>query len=217
MKLEIGERRPENFAEHWPGQYEVFSHFEYAAGIPSVLHAVTTLKENGKPNVNFNFSGCFTGDGDGHFAVIPLYQHSHTYRNILRTGEFVVNFFGKAYFDACIATIQKNGDEEDEFKAGGFHPERAQTVGCPRMREAFLSLECKLERELDLSGSGRAALLIGRVTHIAADAEYATGIDGKYGEDGFMLNIHSPKNLATGEGTASAVAVCKIVRVNEEG
>ncbi len=217
MKLEIGNRKPENFAEHWPGQYDVFSHFEFAAGIPSVLHAVTTLKENGAPNVNFNFSGCFTGDGDGYFAVIPLYRHSHTYRNILRTGEFVVNFLGKAYFDACMATIQSSGDDADEFEAGGFHQEPSQTVGCPRMREAFLSLECKLERELDLSGSGRAALIIGRVTHIAAEAAYATGIDGKYGEDGFMINIHSPKNLITGAGATSAVAVLRVARVNEEG
>ncbi len=217
MKIEIGERKPENFAQHWPGQYEVFSHFEYACGIPSVLHAVTTRKENGKPNVNFNFSGSFTGDGDGFFAVIPLYRHTHTYRNILRTGEFAVNFIEKDFFDACIATIQHNGDEEDEFEAGGFHEEPSKTVGSPRMREAFLSLECTLEKELDLSGSGRAALVVGRVRHIAMEERYATGIDEKYDAGGFMLNIHSPKNLVTGEGKASAVAVCRVVRVNEEG
>ena len=32
-----------------------------------------------------------------------------------------------------------------------------------------------------------------------------------------MLNIHAPKNLLTGAGKASAVAVCRIERVNEEG
>ena len=43
MKLEIGERRPENFAEHWPGQYEVFSHFEYASGsIETLVRMVET-------------------------------------------------------------------------------------------------------------------------------------------------------------------------------
>lgn len=217
MKLEIGDRKPENFAQYWPGQYEVFSHFEYACGIPSVLHTVTTLKENGKPNVNFNFSGTFTGDGDGFFAVLPLFRHSHTYRNILRTGEFVVNFLDTQFFDACVATIRHNGEEEDEFEAGGFQIERAATVACPRMREAFLSLECRFEREMDLSGSGRAALVVGRVTLIAAEEAYAGGIDGKYGENGFMLNIHAPKNLKTGEGKASAVAVLRVARVNPEG
>ncbi len=213
MKIEIGAQRAENFAAHWPGQYEIFSHFEFACGIPSVLHAVTTVKENGKANVNFNFSGSFTGDGDGFFAIIPLYRHTHTYRNILRTGEFVVNFISKEYFDACMATIEPNDDETDEFEAGGFHKEQARTVACPRMREAFLSLECSLEREMDLSGSGRAALVIGRVNHIAMRNEYAKGMDGKYEDGGFMLNIHSPKDLTTGEGTASAIAVCKVARV----
>jgi hypothetical protein len=47
--------------------------------------------------------------------------------------------------------------------------------------------------------------------------EYAKGLDSKYDDNGFMLNIHAPKNLKTGEGIPSAVAVCKIVRVNEEG
>lgn len=217
MKIEIRNQKPENFITFWPGQYDIFSHFEYACGIPSILHAVTTLKKNGKPNVNFNFAGSFTGDGDGYFAIIPLYRHTHTYKNILRTGEFVINFISKDYFDRCCDTINQNKDDTDEFEAGGFHKEAAKTVACPRMQEAFLTLECVLEKEMDLSGSGRAALIIGRVNHIAMQEEYAEGIDGKYEDNGFMLNIHAPKNLKTGDGKASAVAVCKVVRVNEEG
>ena len=216
MKIEMGTQRPEHLQAHWEGQFEIFSHFEFACGIPSVLHAVTTLKENGKPNVNFNFSGSFTGDGDGYFAVIPIQKRSHTYENCLRTGEFVINFISKTYFDACMATIDHNAEETDELAAGGFHSEQAKTVNCPRIQEAFLSLECRLERELDLSGSGRAALLIGRVQQIAVQEDYAKGLDGKYEDDGFMFNLHSPKNLLTGEGQSSAVAVCKVVRVNAE-
>ena len=215
MKIEIGANKPENFTTNWPEQYEIFSHFEYACGIPSVLHAVTTLKENNKPNVNFNAWGSFTGDGDGYFAIIPLYRHTHTYKNILRTGEFVINFISKDYFDSCCNTIQQNEEDTDEFEAGGFHKETAKTVACPRMQEAFLTLECKFEKEMELSGQGRTAIVIGRVNHIAMHEEYAAGIDGKYEDSGFMLNIHAPKNLKTGEGKASGVAVCKIVRVNE--
>ena len=36
--------------------------------------------------------------------------------------------------------------------------------------------------------------------HIAAQEAYAEGIDAKYGDDGFMFNLHAPKNLITGEG-----------------
>jgi len=218
MKLEIGEQRPEHFKTYWPGQYEVFSHFEYACGIPSVLFAITTLKANGKPNVCFNGWSSFAGSGDGYYVIMPGMSHKgHTYQNILRTGAFVVNFLGKDYFDACAATIEQNAEETDEVKAGGFTQEPAARVDCLRLQEAFLCLECRFEREIRLSESAPSSLLIGRVVHVAAQEAYAKGIDAKYGEDGFMFNIHAPKNLKTGEGKPSAVAVCKIVRVNEEG
>ncbi len=217
-KIEIGEQRPAHFQQYWPGQYDTFSHLEYACGIPSILFAITTLKENGKPNVNFSAWSSFGGDGRGYYAVMPgMLHHTHTYANIRRTGEFVINFLNPGYFDACSATIRANDDEADEIAAGSFTREDAATVACPRLQEAFLSLECTLEREVTLGDAAISSILIGRVRHIAADAGYANGIDGKYGESGFMLHIHAPKNLTTGEGQASAVAVCRIVRVNEGG
>lgn len=214
MKIEIGNQKPENFKIYWDGQYDIFSHFEYACGIPSILHAITTVKENGKPNVNFNAWSTFSGDGGGFFAILPLLRHTHTYKNIQRTGEFCVGFIGKDYFDACIATIRDNGDDTDEIAAGGFTAETAKTVAVPRLAEAFLTLECKLEKEVEC---GNLALVIGKVNHIAMLKGFAGSIDGKYEENGFMLNIHAPKNLTTGEGQASAVAVCKVIRVNEDG
>lgn len=97
MKIEIGTERPANFNEYWPGQYEIFSHFEYVTGIPHVLFAVTTFKENGLPNVNFHSWSSFQGDGDGFFAILAgLYQHTHAFADILRSGEFCVNFLAAA-------------------------------------------------------------------------------------------------------------------------
>ena len=218
MRIEIGAQKPENFIEGWEGQYSLFSHFEFACGIPHLLFAVTTLKENGKPNVCFNSWSSFTGSGDGFFAVMSgIGKYGHTYKNIKRTGEFVINFLGKDYYDTCIATINNNADDADEFVSGGFTIEPARTLSCPRIKEAFLCLECRFVREVDLTGSGSVVLLIGRVSHAAMSEAYAGSIDGKYEDNGFMFNIHTPKNLKTGEGNASAVAVCKIVRVNEEG
>ncbi len=215
MKIEIGKTKPENFKEHWPGQYEVFHHFEYACGIPSILFAITTRKENGKPNVSFSGWSSFSGDGSGFYAVMPgMLHHTHTYSNILRSGEFVINFINKDYFDFCIKTINDNADDTDEISAGGFTEEQSTSIDCPRLKEAFLSLECKLEKDIPMSEI--SSIFVGKVVHMAADENYANGIDEKYGENGFMLNIHSPKSLMTGEGKSSAVAVCKIMRINKE-
>ena len=216
MKIEIGEKRPDNFKEYWSGQYNIFSHFEYACGIPSILFAITTLKENGKPNVNFSAWSSFSGDGKGFYSVMPgMLHHTHTYKNIMRTKEFVINFINKEYFDNCIETINQNGDETNEILAGGFTEEKAASIDCPRLKEAFLSLECKLEKDIPMTEL--SSIFVGKVIHIAADENYANGLDGKYEDNGFMLNIHAPKNLKTGEGKPSAVAVCKIVKINEEG
>lgn len=91
----------------------------------------------------------------------------------------------------------------------------ATVVSCPRIAESFLSFECVAEKIIDISGAGTNALIIGRVVNMACDKDYAQGLDKKYSQDGFMFNIHSPKNLITGEGNATAVAVLKPERIIE--
>ena len=212
-RIEMGTVKPDNFVPTWDGEYSFFSHLEFACGIPNLLFAITTLKENGQPNVCFHSWSTFCGDGQAFHAILGgLSQHNHTYKNIARTGEFVVNFLCKAYYDNLIKTIQHNEAETDEFEAGGFTIEKAAAVSAPRIREAFLCLECKLSQSLDLSGAGIIALIAGKVEHIAMQEEFAGGIDEKYGENGFMFNIHAPKDLLTGQGNKSGIGVMKIVR-----
>ena len=145
-KIETGAARPETFPEQWPGQCEVFSHLEYACGIPSILYAVTTYKENGLGNVCCGAWASFPGDGGGFYALVPLPASTHTLANIRLTGEFCVNFLPVRHFDALMRTVRQNGMEDDEFTEGGFTPEPAHTVGAPRIAESFLTLECRAER-----------------------------------------------------------------------
>ena len=48
MKIEIGKEFSNYFKSAYPEEFELFSHFEVVSGIPNVLFAVTTWKENGK-------------------------------------------------------------------------------------------------------------------------------------------------------------------------
>ncbi|NSW52613.1 MAG: flavin reductase [Anaerolineae bacterium] len=186
MKTEISNQQPGNFVERWPGEFEVFSHYEMALGIPHALFLITTLKENGLPNACFQGWSSFTGDRGGYFVLTPLLQKTHTYRNILRSGEFCVNFIAPRYFDACYQTVFHNEDDTDEIAAGGFNAEPAVCVNAPRIREAFLVLECRYQREMDLSGQGIQSVVVGEVLHAAVDADVLNGVN-KYGKDGFML------------------------------
>lgn len=45
MKIEIGKDFPQYFIPSYPEEFELFSHFETTAGIPTVLFAITTWKE----------------------------------------------------------------------------------------------------------------------------------------------------------------------------
>lgn len=213
MKIEIGEARPAHFIEYWPMQYELFSHFEFAAGIPKMLFAISTVKENGRPNICFSSWSTFTGNGSAYYAVLGgVNKRNHTYDNIVRTGEFTVNFLSRNYYDALSQTIQNNEIEDDEFLAGGFTVEDSKTVSAPRIKEAFLSLECTLEK-MDELPDGSLLLIIGKVRLIAMQEEYAGNFDAKYGENGFMFHIHSPLDLRTGEGNNGGVAVCGDIKI----
>ena len=70
MKIEIGRDFPQHFRPSYPEEFELFSHFEVTAGIPTVLFAITTWKENGKPNVCFHSWSCFHGDKTAFFVVM---------------------------------------------------------------------------------------------------------------------------------------------------
>ena len=63
MKIEIGKDFPQYFKPAYLEEFDLFSHFEVTAGIPTVLFAVTTWKENGKPNVCFHSWSCLLRPG----------------------------------------------------------------------------------------------------------------------------------------------------------
>ncbi|HIQ71183.1 MAG TPA: flavin reductase [Candidatus Onthenecus intestinigallinarum] len=210
MKMEVGLERPERFRPAYPEEFELFSHFEVTAGIPTVLFAITTWKENGKPNVCFHAWSCFHGDRTAFFAVMGgLYQHTHTYANIQRDRCFCINFLPLSAYDRLVETIRCNDPETDEFAAGGFTLARAKTVRAPVIEEAFLQVECTLEEAKDLSGAGITAMVVGRVRHMSVEAAYAQGY-ARYGREGFMLLAPAPQDLVTGAPNASAIATVRI-------
>lgn len=211
MKLEITENRPEIYAEDWPGQYDVFSHMEFTCGVPSPMFLVTTRKDNGKPNACFQAWSSFSGDSGGFFAVMQgLMQTTHTYKNILREKEFCLNFVRPEFYDSCIKTIAENDEEDDEIASGGFTSEPCITIAAPRIREAFLTMECTLESVTDLSGKGQIVMVIGRVRHASVEENH-NAVENICSPNAFMFNVHSPKDPATGTGNASAVGVLHAV------
>ena len=197
MKIEIGKDFPQYFKPSYPEGFELFSHFEVTAGISTVLFAITTCKENGKPNVCFHSWSCFHGDKTAFFAVMGnLYQHTHTYANIKREKCFCINFLPISYYDKLVDTIKHNDMETDEFAVGYFTLSNAKTIHAPIIQEAFITM------------------VIGQVQHISVEKEYAQGYEQRYGTDGFMMLIPAPQDLVTGQPNQSAIATVKIERLD---
>lgn len=212
MKIEVGKETPTYFKKEFPEAFQIFSHLEAVTAIPQVLFAVTTLKENGKSNVNYHSWSCFQGDGSGFYAILAgIYQHTHTFANVKRTKEFCVNFLPIKYCDALAKTIEQNSIDDDEFIVGNFTVEKSTTISAPRIKESFMSLECKVTQIQDLSGAGRTAMIIGEVQNVAVEQDYASG-KKRYGEDGFMYLVHAPQNLMNGDCGQTEAATLNIKR-----
>ena len=213
MKLQVGNQRPGHFQPGYPEQWDIVSHLECAAGIPQTLFAITTRKENGQPNVCFHSWSCFHGDKTAFFAVLGgLFQHTHTYANILREGVFCLNFLPLSAYEGLCKTILYNQEDLDEIQAGGFTLEPAATLDVPCIRESFLQLECTLEEAKDLSGAGITAMVTGRVRQVRVEEAYAKELDRRYGPAGFMLLASAPQNLQTGQASPSRILTLNIAR-----
>lgn len=213
MKIQIGKNLPPHFRPAYPEEFQLFSHFEVTASIPHVLFAITTYKENGQPNVCFHSWSCFHGDRTAFFAVMGgLYQHTHTFANIKRSGVFCLNFLPLSYYDRLVQTIHHNEPETDEFAVGGFTQESCHTIQAPAIKEAFLNLECTLHNIQDLSGAGITAMVTGQVQHASVEQTYAQNWQKRCSEDGFMLLVPAPQNLVTGAPGQSALANLSVQR-----
>jgi flavin reductase (DIM6/NTAB) family NADH-FMN oxidoreductase RutF len=130
----------------------------------------------------------------------------------LRTKEFCINFLSVRYFDACYQTVFNNAEDTDEIAIGGFTSEPGHCINVPRIREAFLSLECILDTQIDLSRKGISALVIGKVVWAAIEDDYVNGSEKKYGPDGFMYYLYELEDFATSDQGARKVASLQVIR-----
>jgi len=74
-----------------------------------------------------------------------------TLRNILRTGEFVVNMVDEATANGMHVASGEFSEEESEFEKAGFTPVPAVRVAHPRIAESPASFECLLRERTELA------------------------------------------------------------------
>jgi flavin reductase (DIM6/NTAB) family NADH-FMN oxidoreductase RutF len=72
-----------------------------------------------------------------------------TYGLLNEHDEFTLNFLPESFREAVDLCGHKSGRDLDKWKASGLHPEPAESVSVPRVKEAELAFECRILARLD--------------------------------------------------------------------
>ena len=220
MKHEIQIGTPENLEEIWPGSYNLFSWLEYVVTIPNPLFVITTRKANGEPNACLHSWGFLVGDRDNYTSILGVLDYYHTYENILREGEWCLNYPSVDDYEKCFETIHVNEADNDEITEAGLTVDAAQAIRAPRIAECQINLECRLEWHRPLYDNSQWRLVAGRVVHVAIDEKVLThDPTERMKAMRLMYNIRGTINPVSGEmhGPNSLGLISEVVRAFDAG
>jgi flavin reductase (DIM6/NTAB) family NADH-FMN oxidoreductase RutF len=137
--------------------------WQIATILPRPIAWTSTLNEDGSANLApFSF---FTGvSSDPPTCLICVSRNKHgekkdTWRNIERTGEFVVHVVTDALAAQMNLTSRGVPYGVDELAAAGLTPIPADKVAAPRVAESPVAMECRLERIVEVGRAGTAVII----------------------------------------------------------
>jgi flavin reductase (DIM6/NTAB) family NADH-FMN oxidoreductase RutF len=122
--------------------------------IPRPIAWISTVNEAGVANcAPYSFFNAFSEDP-------PLVMVSfgprrdggikHSLKNILRSGEFVVNLVDEATASAMHVSSEEIPEEESEFDKTGLTPAASLLVSQPRIAQAAACFECRVFKHLEI-------------------------------------------------------------------
>lgn len=119
---------------------------------------VTTLHASGV--VNAGVFGAWTGLSGEHLGT-AIHNESHTYANILREKEFVINIPGADLVKTLAVLADEIPPEKSELDEAGLTAKAGITLKTPSVAECQAAVELVFDREVPM---GEHSLLVGRVT-----------------------------------------------------
>ncbi|HUT61087.1 MAG TPA: flavin reductase family protein [Phycisphaerae bacterium] len=128
----------------------------YITAKPTMI--ITTLHESGV--VNAGVFGAYTNLSPQHIGA-AIAKSSHTYANILRSGEFVINIPGADLVKAIAVLADDIPPERSEVAEAGLTTKDGITISTPSIAECAAAVELKLDREVPITSH---SFLIGQVT-----------------------------------------------------
>lgn len=138
--------------------------------IPRPIAWITTVSETGQ--VNLAPFSSFMGIFGPPMLAITLGRRADgslkdTHRNLRERGEAVVHLADLPLLEALHASAADPGPDISEVERLGLGTHPSQVVTPPRLAEAPVALECRLNRELDLGPGSTLVLLDVLMAHAA--------------------------------------------------
>lgn len=149
--------------------------------LPRPIALVSTINEDGSNNIApFSF---FTAISASPMIVAfsPLIRTStgemkDTPRNILRSGEFVINFVSEEIADKTNLTATELPYGEDEFALAGLHAIDSEKIKPKRVQESLIHYECILRDHLSYGNNpGQGQIITGEVVKVHVNEDIFEG------------------------------------------
>jgi flavin reductase (DIM6/NTAB) family NADH-FMN oxidoreductase RutF len=135
--------------------------------VPRPIAWVSTLGPDGVPNLapfSFFMAVCNEPPTVAFSSSPRAGARKDTTVNAQHTGDFVVNVVDDDLADQMNLTSGEYPPEVDEFALAGLHAVPGVKVRAPRLAEAPISLECRLDRIVPV-GHGPHSLILGEIVY----------------------------------------------------
>jgi len=135
---------------------ETISRLVLGLVVPRPIAWVSTVSKEGIPNLApFSFFNAVNDEPPVLMISISDREDGtpkDTVRNVLDTGEFVVNLVTEELLEKMLITGEDFPPEVDEMDRAGLTPEPSRFVSPPRVKESPVSFECRLLRHEKVYG-----------------------------------------------------------------
>jgi len=137
---------------------------------PKIITIITTLDENGRVNAA-PYSHIMQYDvmPKNPRMIVGFRQSSHTFENILKTGEFVVNCCTADHLDDMMDTARFWPEGVNELEHTNFTPIPSKKLKPPSLEECPQIAECTVDQIIRLDKS--SGIVIGKIEALVFDEE----------------------------------------------
>lgn len=152
----------------WQSVYKIMT----GAIVPRPIGWISTVDAHGVPNLApYSFFNAVCSNPPTLLFCPAIRatdrERKDTLKNVIATGEFVVNIVTESLAEAMNLTSAEYPPEVSEFDEAGLTPAPSMAVRAPRVAESPIHFECKLDQIITIGETpGGASIVVGRVVHI---------------------------------------------------